>query len=682
MKAVHQSRLSRYRHPYGALPALSSVTLAISLMPETHEIGEVTGVYLCYAYGLQQFQESRQRMVVRKSPDDLFRVGVLKQNEFPQSASQLFEPRDYVTTLTLPAEPGLFYYWFEIQTGNCRFFYTCDLYGDGSGWIGQHRPRFQPGDAPHPNPFLITVFNNTFSVPAWMIGAVMYQIFPDRFNRDAGFTPARFTAGQVDRPERIFHQDWHEDVDFRGQPETGYLACDFYGGSLRGIMEKLDYLQRFGVTILYLNPIFEARSNHRYDTADYERVDHLLGTNADLIALCSEASERGIHVVLDGVFSHTGADSRYFNKFGRYKDIGAYQEMRGQGLSRFTNWYTFHRKDDDLFYDSWWGFQDLPNVNEHDLSFREYITGPDGILRTWLKRGVSGFRLDVSDELPDNFLREIRRVVREENPDAAIIGEVWEDASHKISYGVYRDFLFGNTHDSIMGYPFQKALLDWLSQNESSSGLINLLETLRENYPLESFYSSMNLISSHDIPRAITILAGLPDPGSREAQARTHLSPPARRRGLALLRLAYLFQIAFPGIAAIYYGDEAGLEGYRDPFNRRTFPWGHEEHELQDWYSILGQLRRSLQVLKSGFVRLSCDGENVVIIERFLDLGRDIFGRIIDGPEHIRVAINRSPNPVTISWAWGEQILPGYGAILRSGQTELMTGLDQNEECN
>ena len=512
-----------------------------------------------------------------------------------------------------------------------------------------------------------------------MIGAVLYQIFPDRFNRDSEFSPSRFNDPHIERSERVFHQDWREEVDFHGKPETGYIACDFFGGSLRGITEKLDYLEQLGVSILYLNPIFESRSNHRYDTADYERVDPLLGTNADLIDLCRQSKQRGIHVVLDGVFSHTGADSRYFNKFGRYPDNGAYQEMNGQGLSKFTNWYTFHRKDQDLFYDSWWGFPDLPNVSEHDLSFREYIAGPNGILRTWLRRGVSGFRLDVSDELPDNFLREFRRVVRDEKPDAAIIGEVWEDASHKISYGTYRDFLFGRTHDSIMGYPFQKALIDWLGHNQSSSGLINLLETLRENYPLESFYSSMNLISSHDIPRAITILAGLPDPGNQEAQAKMHLSQSARHRGLALMRLAYLFQIAFPGISAIYYGDEAGLEGYRDPFNRRTFPWGEEEHELQDWYIRLGHLRKTLPVLKTGFVRLSSDGENVIIIERFLDLGRDIFGQFVDGPEHIRVAINRSLNPTTIIWANGEQVLPGYGGILRNGLTEIRTGLDRTE---
>jgi len=660
MKAFHQSRQSRYRHPYGALPAHSLVSLALSISHAPAETSAVTGVYLCYAYGLYQFQESRQRMLVRRTPE-------------PQEPVAEDITVDYVTSVTMPAEPGLFFYWFEIQSGENRVYYTCDLYGDGSGWISHHKPHYLPDGAHHPNPFQITVYDPAIEVPSWMIGAVIYQIFPDRFHRDRDFTEARFEKAAALRPERIFHPDWHEDVDYQGKPETGYLACDFYGGSLRGITEKLDYLEQLGVTVLYLNPIFESRSNHRYDTGDYEHVDPLLGTNADLMVLCREAGRRNIRVILDGVFSHTGADSRYFNKFGRYPGPGAYQEMTGQGLSPYTTWYSFHRKGEDLFYDSWWGFPDLPNVNEHDLNFIDYVCGHDGILRTWLRRGISGFRLDVSDELPDMFLREIRRTLRQEKPDAAILGEVWENASHKISYGSYRDFLFGRTHDSIMGYPFQKALLEWFTQHISSHVLVNQLESIRESYPLASFYAGMNLVSSHDIPRAITILAGLPDPGSRDIQAKTFLSPPARQRGLALLRLCYLFQIAFPGMAAIYYGDEAGLEGYRDPFNRRTYPWGREDLDLVAWFRQLGQLRRTWPVLRTGLCRLTYDGDSVIVIERFLDLGRDAFGQIVDGPEQVRVAINRSPHPAPVPWAKNGEQLPAYGGLLQAGALEIRT---------
>lgn len=663
MKAYHQSRLSRYRHPYGAVPALTLVRLAISLTPQDGDPADLPVVFLCYAYGLNRFAESRQRMLVSRPVS----------TEPAANSWSAGDTIDFAAELTLPAEPGLFFYWFEIQLDGGRLYYTCELYGEGSGWLGHQRPRFQIGEHHHPHPFQITVTDPDFTVPDWLIGGVLYQIFPDRFRRDSKFTPERFIQHSQGRAERVYHQDWSEEVDIQGHPDTGYIACDFFGGSLQGITEKLDYLQQLGVTILYLNPIFAARSNHRYDTGDYEHVDPLLGTNADLIALCGAASQRGIRILLDGVFSHTGADSRYFNKFGRYPGIGAFQEMNGLGHSPYLSWYSFHRKGDDLFYDSWWGFSDLPNVSEHDLSFRHYITGPDGILRVWLRRGISGFRLDVSDELPDDFLRDIRRAARTEKPDAAILGEVWEDASHKISYDQYRDFLFGRTHDTIMGYPFQKALLDWLGHRTSTGVTINIFETLRENYPIQSFYSSMNLISSHDIPRAITVLAGLPDPGNREVQAKTHLSEAARQRGLLQMRLAYLIQIMFPGVAAIYYGDEAGVEGYRDPFNRRTFPWGYEDQDLQRFYRRLGQLRCEMQVLKTGFVRLAAEGDNILLIERFLDLGRDAFGHFADGPEHVRAAINRGAVPVSINWISGPQVIPPYSGVIRIGQDELAT---------
>ncbi len=660
MKIFHQSRMSRYRHPYGAVPALSSVRLAVSFTREAADEKELPIIFLCYAYGLQQFVESRQRLVIK---DSVLQIPSLVQDL----------TLDFETSITLPSEPGLFFYWFEIQWSGQRLYYNCDLYGDGSGWLGHHRPRFKVGESHHPLPFQITITDPQFSVPDWMIGAVLYQIFPDRFNRDTKFSPERFELHGFDRPERIYHQNWDDEVDFIGHPETGYIACDFFGGSLQGIVEKLEYLQQLGVSILYLNPIFQARSNHRYDTGDYEHVDPLLGTNADLMALCLAAEQHQIKIILDGVFNHTGADSRYFNKLGRYPEIGAYQEMNGQGLSPFSSWYNFHRKGDDLYYDSWWGFPDLPNVSEHDLSFREYITGANGVLRTWLRRGISGFRLDVSDELPDNFLRDIRRSIKTENSEGAIIGEVWEDASHKISYDQYRDFIFGRTHDSIMGYPFQKALIEWLSHHASTSVTINQFETLRENYPLQSFYSSMNLVSTHDIPRAITVLAGLPDPGNREAQAKMHLSDAAKARGLQQMRLAYLVQIMFPGIATIYYGDEVGMEGYRDPFNRRPFPWGRENTDLQKYFMLLGQLRQKTPVLRTGLVRMAADGDQVLIIERYLDLGRDAFGKFTEGPEHIRAAINRSSSPVMISWVNGTLTIPAYAGVLRIDQTEIWT---------
>lgn len=737
MHVYHQSRLPIFRQPFGAVPVQTRVRLAIQVQPEQDDI---RAVFLCYAYGLYTFQESRLRLAcqcdfpansaatlaavptgliypsaVAQSDQDSLAVtapaDVMAEQPEAAAAADLAAsatssaspgimpwPVDAAETTTaetvttdagesvtgdlyqgvcpMPSEPCLFFYWFEIQTATGRFFYTSNNNGsDGSGWLGPNRPRYLPHEPHLPVAFQITVYDARFKVPDWLQGGVMYQIFPDRFRRDRDFQIARFTRPEIAAPERIFHHKWDEDVDYQGLSDTGYLACDFFGGSINGIREKLDYLQELGITILYLNPVFRARSNHRYDTGDYEQVDPLLGSNEDLAALCAEARARGIRVILDGVFSHTGADSRYFNKYGRYQEIGAFQEMCGEGFSEYGNWFTFHRKGYEFFYDSWWGFPDLPSVNEHDLSYRQYMTGPDGVVRQWLRRGISGWRLDVSDELPDSFLREMRATVREENAEAALLGEVWEDASHKISYGSYRDFLLGRTHDNIMGYPFQQALTGWLLRHFPARHLANQLESLREHYPLTSFYSSMNLISSHDIPRAITTLAGLPDPGHRDDQARIHLSAAARQRGIALLRLAWMFQVAFPGIATIYYGDECAMEGYRDPFNRRTFPWGRENTPLQAWFARLGQLRRQLPVLRTGFFRILLADDDIFAFERTLTAeGLDILDRQQAGPRRVLAIFNRHKSERITSLDGRTLRLPGFGGILEYDQTQVRTG--------
>ena len=251
--------------------------------------------------------------------------------------------------------------------------------------------------------------------------------------------------------------------DILNQVNDG-AGCDFYGGSLKGIVEKLDYLKELGINVLYLNPIFEARSSHRYDTADYLNVDPILGGTPAFMSLENACRERGIKIILDGVFSHTGADSKYFNKFDRYEGVGAYKAFNEGEESRYRSWYNFFRNPDgSVGYDSWWGFPDLPNINEDDLSYRNFIFGKDGVVDVWTSRGASGFRLDVSDELPDSFIRQMRQTVKEKTGgEGAVIGEVWEDASNKCSYGSYRDFMLGNTHDAVMGYTFRHILLDFL----------------------------------------------------------------------------------------------------------------------------------------------------------------------------------------------------------------------------
>jgi 4-alpha-glucanotransferase len=662
MFAVHNSRALCYRKPYGAVAIDTAVQFSLRIDAQGDNI---QAVYLCYAYGLDRFQESRLRM----------RSHLLGEAENQEADGNKTErPLWFRAICDMPSEPGLFFYWFEIQVNNSKTWYTADLERkDGSGRFSPTRPSFQPGESMTPAPFQVTVHLSGFSVPNWLPGAVMYQIFPDRFNRGSDYSYERMVS-LGDYPERIWHEDWNSEVDIHGKSETGYIACDFYGGSLRGIIEKLDYIANLGIDVIYLNPIFRARSNHRYDTGDYEQIDPLVGTEDDLRELCSLAQDRGIRVMLDGVFSHTGADSRYFNKLNRYDSNGAWQEAVDNNgekhCSDYSSWYNFHRRGNDLFYDSWWGFPDLPSVNEHDLTYRHYMTGDNGIIAKWLSAGVSGWRLDVSDELPDSFLRDVRRSALKARPDAAILGEVWEDASRKVSYGHYRDFIYGRTHDCIMGYPFRNALVDWLAGHHSAEAMFNDLEIIREHYPVVSFYSSMNLISSHDIPRAITAIVGLPDPGSREAQMKTKLSPAARIRGEKLMRLAVLFQIAYPGMASIYYGDETGMEGYRDPFNRRPYPWNKQNTDLIAWFSQVGKLRSEHQVLKTGHYLPLLAQNDLFVFERTLDLeNKDVFGFLSGGSTSVIAAFNRSPEKRSCRVLGRTIELEGY-----SGQLEFADG--------
>ena len=639
MRMVHRSREIAHRDPFGAVPLDTEIRLALEVLQEGTA---VNGVYLAYAYGRGQFRTGRQAM--------------------EQRADNLWDCR-----LRVPGAPVLLYYWFEVETGGEIRYLVCDRdKADGSGKPSETRPDFHSHERFSHYAFQITVYDDAFETPEWLRGAVIYQVFPDRFARSPERMPTE-EAVMADRPERIFHANWEEDVDWMGRPDTGYIACDFFGGSLKGIEEHLDHIAAMGADVIYLNPVFEARSNHRYDTADYTRVDPLLGTEEDLVSLCATARVRGIHVVLDGVFSHTGADSVYFNRLYRYPGAGAWQEAMGERRSPYFFWYSIRGDGDSIQYDSWWGFPELPTINKDDLSYRAFILGESGILRRWIRAGISGWRLDVSDELPDSFLREIRRTVKREDPEAAVIGEVWEDASNKISYGSFRDFAFGATHDSVMGYPFRNALLNWLSRRSTAPEMVNALETIRENYPPVFFHCVMNLIGSHDVPRALTVLSGHPDPGDRDSQAAVHLSTEERERGLRLLRLAVVFQAVFPGAPSLYYGDETGMEGFRDPFNRRTFPWGHVDADLVEHFSKVFSWRKRYPVLKTGACDFRAEGLDVVAIRRYLVDGRDAFGRTVDGSSQIEAWINRSGEE--------RQIATPDGAI-RLGPWEAMAAAD------
>lgn len=460
----------------------------------------------------------------------------------------------------------------------------------------------------------LTTYRPTHT-PEWFGSGVTYHIFPDRFRR-LSVPKADGLVGN-----RWVHEQWDDIPQWQPDPDGEIRNRDFFGGSLAGITSKLDDLARLGVTTLYLCPIFESASNHRYNTADYTHIDPMLGTEKDFDILCRQARERGIHILLDGVFNHTGSQSIYFNADGYYPSEGAAQSQD----SPYYDWYSFHPWPQD--YDSWWGIHTLPAVREECPSYVDYIIDhPDSIVRRWVRLGASGWRLDVADELPDWFIAKIRTALEETDPEGILIGEVWEDGSNKIAYSQRRRYLLGSECHGLMNYPFRTALLAYL-QGGGAEDFQNAMETIRENYPPAAFYSAMNFLGTHDTPRILTVLGADHVPETREARAAFRLSPDQRAKGVALVRLAALILFTFPGSPTIFYGDEAGMEGFEDPFNRGTYPWGHEDRELLGHFARLGTLRRSRSALQKGtlswitangpllaFAREGTDGRLVTVV--------------------------------------------------------------------
>ncbi len=636
----HASRRSEYRTPFGAMPTDGRVLLYL----DTDK--EADNVTLCYTYGLYDFSYQEEPMCHVKDYEDRKR---------------------YEVRLALPHEPGLLFYWFKFnmpsESGSVTRFYVAEGdTPDGSGRLSEEPPRVGPEEDKYPYAFQITVYQRGYRTPDHMKGAMIYQIFPDRFARDSEFSFKELINASP-REERIYHEDWYEDVDIKGKPSTGYLACDFFGGSLRGITEHLDYIKSLGIDIIYLNPIFEARSSHRYDTADYLNVDPILGGNEAFDELSRKASELGIKLIIDGVFSHTGADSRYFNKFDRYSGVGAYRSYKTGEESKFRSWYSFYRDDEgNISYESWWGFPDLPNVDENNLSYRNFIFGEGGVVDTWTSRGAAGIRLDVSDELPDSFIRQMRDTLKAKTDgQGMLVGEVWEDASNKCSYGSYRDFLFGRTHDSVMGYTFRSTVLDFLCGYIDASVFNSRLEGYRERYPAESYYCIMNLISSHDVPRAMTLLA-LPEVGEeREEQQKLKVPEELVDDCARLMQMAYAIQIGYIGACCVYYGDEVLMEGYKDPFNRRTYPWGRlngRQEENLELVRRLAALRSENDVLKTGFYETLYAEGQAMAFRRFADsCGKDFFdNKIENGSSNILLLLNRSADILYFDVKDGKQV--------------------------
>ena len=427
--------------------------------------------------------------------------------------------------------------------------------------------------------FVYLLPENTHHPKGWG-GGVAYQIFCDRFNIGE--------SGAIrSKPDCVYRDDWGGEPHSAPGKNGEILNNDFFGGNIQGIAEKLDYLKGLDVTAIYLNPIFEAASNHKYDTGNYFAIDPLFGEPEDFRTLCETARGKGIKIILDGVFNHTGSDSRYFNKYGRYDTVGAYQSPD----SPYYPWYSFNKYPDE--YDCWWGFKTLPAVNKQSPSFREFICGESGVIAHWLRQGAGGWRLDVADELSDEFLEALRTRVKSVNPDALIAGEVWENAAVKTAYGERRKYFLGKQLDSVMNYPFRAAIIEFV-RDGNSAGLKNTINEILNCYPAPVVANLMNSLSTHDTPRALTVFSG----------------------DIARMKLAAVLQYTLPGFPCVFYGDEAGMTGGKDPSNRGCYPWRFENAELVEFYRFLGKLRAENSVFDGGGFRLIFEGKGVFLFAR------------------------------------------------------------------
>ncbi|MBQ2987728.1 MAG: glycoside hydrolase family 13 protein [Clostridia bacterium] len=519
---------------------------------------------------------------------------------------------------------GLFYYKYRVQTEMGVF----DMKKKERDFTETYEAADEAcGD------FQLLVYEKRKHPPTWLYGGVFYQIFPDRF----------FSAGNLPpKEDAVLCRDIKAFPEHLREKAVNNKNNVFFGGDLAGITAKLDYLESLGVTCLYLNPIFESSSNHRYNTADYSRVDSMLGTREDLQTLIDEAKKRGIGIILDGVFNHTGSDSIYFNKDANYPCIGAAQSEKSQ----YSSWYTFTKYPTK--YESWWGIETLPRVKSDDPTYRHFLFGRNGIVRRYTRMGIAGWRLDVADELSDAFLAELSSTVRQEKADAVVVGEVWEDATNKISYGLRKQYFNGRELDSVMNYPVQKAVIAYLSKGDFAF-LRSTLESIYSHYPPEAANALMNLLGSHDTERILTMLGDqevekLP----YEKRAGYRMSAASRKRALARLRLAVCIQMSVPGIPMIYYGDEAGMEGHKDPFCRLPFPWGSEDRALTEFYRKVVKARRSETVFREGSFSFVYADADVLCYERR------------DGGEKVVVVLNRGSDEYEIKTAEvGKDVITG-----------------------
>ncbi|CEN97374.1 alpha-amylase [[Clostridium] sordellii] len=543
MSIIYDSWMESHKKPFGALEIGEDININIEAISDVKEI------YLI----LETNEDIKKEIKMENKSNGIFTIDKYK-----------FE------------KENIYFYYFKSIEGE-----TLDVKYYGKSYDCGECVEYH--DINYINKYQITVSRKTES-PKWFKEGILYHIFVDRFNR----------TGKINNPKKnsFIYANWEDTPMYIKNKENEVIRWDFHGGNLKGIISKLNYLKGLGVTVIYLSPIFKSQSNHKYDTGDYKTIDPMFGDEEIFKELIYKASKKGINIILDGVFSHTGDDSIYFNKYGNYDSLGAYQSKN----SKFFSWYNF--KDYPNEYDCWWGVKSLPNVNEIENSYMDYIIrDKDSVIKKWMNYGVKGWRLDVVDELPSKFLETLKKETLNIDNESVIVGEVWEDASNKISYSERRKYFLGNQLNGVTGYVFKNIVVEFLKGNINSQDVYNRFMTIKENYPKDAFKSNLNLLGTHDTRRILTEL-------NEEKE---------------LLKLAVFIQMTFEGVPYVYYGDEAGLIGETDPDNRRTYPWENEDKDILNFYKKIIKERKNNKLLSSGetkFLKLS--NQNILGYIRYI----------------------------------------------------------------
>lgn len=585
----HNSRDEKYRTPFGAVPEGTEVTF--TLMAKANDLEKANLV-----------------IEVEKITGNRDSVEYLNKQVYPLEKTRFSADGGseiWQTTVNLNHK-NVYGYYFEAIDGDKLAFYGNNPqivpipYNTivGTGGVGKV---YQPGE--RLQRYRLTVYNPAYTTPDWAKDAIFYYIFPDRFKNGKKANDPKVGVtkfyGDLDIE---FHDNWLDKVSIPGDGcSDNEWNNDFFGGDLAGISKKLNYLKKLGVNTIYMTPIFEARSNHKYDTADYKTVDQHFGTNEEFIKLAADAKKKGIRIILDTSLNHSGSDSVYMDRYGKYPGIGAFKNEEFRKDSPYYEWYDFNGRaiSPDQAY-SCWDNPSLANLQEVE-SFKDFAYRDDeSVMKFWLQKGASGWRMDVTPWVSDEFWREWRKEIKKDFPEALTVAETWFDASK---------YFLGDTFDSTMNYIFKHTMIEY-GNGEDARKVVEVLEMMRENYPPEAFYSLMNLLSSHDQPRALFFF------GYENDNQRLNKINEAKEK----LILTVFFQMTYPGAPAVYYGDEVGVTGGYDPFNRGTYPWrengGNPDRKILNEFQKLIKLRNDYEVLRRGSIETIYVDENVIVMLR------------------------------------------------------------------